>query len=74
MEKADLYAIDPAPLAWQKSTFTANNGECFELAPLPGGGVAVRDSQNPSGPHLCFTPGEWRAFKSGMTAGDFDNL
>ncbi|MEK8144857.1 Scr1 family TA system antitoxin-like transcriptional regulator [Streptomyces sp. M10(2022)] len=57
-----------------KSSFTANNGECFELAPLPDGGVAVRDSKNPSGPHLCFTAGEWRAFKSGMGAGDFENL
>lgn len=74
MEKIDLYSIDPASLTWQKSSFTANNGECFELAPLPGGGVAVRDSKNPSGPHLCFTSGEWRAFKAGMTAGDFDNL
>lgn len=74
MEKADLYSIDPATLAWQKSTFTASNGECFELASLPGGGVAVRDSKNPSGPHLCFTSGEWRAFKSGMAAGDFANL
>ncbi|MDX6328414.1 MAG: hypothetical protein QOI83_797 [Streptomycetaceae bacterium] len=72
--KADLYAIDPATLAWQKSSFTANNGECFELASLPSGGVAVRDSKNPAGPHLCFTPGEWSAFKQGMAAGDFDNL
>ncbi|MBP0457715.1 DUF397 domain-containing protein [Streptomyces montanisoli] len=74
MEKIDLYAIDPATLTWQKSSFTANNGECFELAPLPQGGVAVRDSKNPTAPHLCFTAGEWRAFKSGMAAGDFDNL
>ncbi|MCW2872209.1 DUF397 domain-containing protein [Actinacidiphila oryziradicis] len=72
--KADLYAIDPTTLTWQKSSFTGNNGECFELAPLPGGGVAVRDSKNPAGPHLCFTPGEWSAFKQGMAAGDFDNL
>ncbi|MET7935315.1 DUF397 domain-containing protein [Streptomyces sp. NPDC005322] len=74
MEKIGLYSIDPASLNWQKSSFTANNGECFELAPLPGGGVAVRDSKNPAGPHLCFTSGEWGAFKAGMKAGDFDNL
>jgi hypothetical protein len=74
MEKADLYSIDPAALSWQTSSFTASNGECFELAPLPDGAVAVRDSKNPAGPHLCFTPGEWQAFKSGMAAGDFDNL
>jgi hypothetical protein len=28
----------------------------------------------PGGPHLCFTDGEWAAFKHGMAAGDFDNL
>lgn len=74
MEKQDLYSIDADTLLWQKSSFTANNGECFELAPLPDGGVAVRDSKNPSGPHLCFTRGEWHAFKEGIGAGDFDNL
>ncbi|MEW1721845.1 DUF397 domain-containing protein [Streptomyces sp. NPDC093109] len=74
MEKADLYSIDPATLSWQKSSFTAGDTQCFELAPLPAGGVALRDSKNPAGPHLCFTPGEWQAFKSGMAAGDFDNL
>ncbi|MEU5103192.1 DUF397 domain-containing protein [Streptomyces sp. NPDC021354] len=74
MEKIDLYSIDPATLSWQKSSFTANNGQCFELAALPEGGIAVRDSKNPSGPHLCFTSGEWKAFKAGMAAGDFDNL
>ncbi|GAA2600201.1 Scr1 family TA system antitoxin-like transcriptional regulator [Streptomyces axinellae] len=25
-------------------------------------------------PHLCFTSGEWRAFKAGMSAWDFDDL
>ncbi|XXZ51436.1 DUF397 domain-containing protein [Streptomyces cavourensis] len=46
----------------------------LRTGPLPHGGVAVRDSKNPSGPHLCFTAGEWQAFKSGMRAGDFENL
>ena len=74
MEKNDLYAIDPAALAWQKSSLTANNGQCFELAPLPDGGVALRDSKNPDVQHLCFTAGEWAAFKGGIALGDFDNL
>ena len=74
MEKHELYAIDPSTLVWQKSSLTANNGQCFELAPLPNGGVAVRDSKNPGHGHLCFTAGEWAAFKGGITKGDFDNL
>ncbi|MDB1087695.1 DUF397 domain-containing protein [Streptomyces sp. ACA25] len=74
MEKQDLYAIDPALLSWRKSSLTANSGQCFELSALPGGGVAVRDSKNPSRPHLCFTAAEWAAFKGGIALGDFDDL
>lgn len=74
MEKPDLYAIEISSLSWQKSSLTANNGDCFELAPLPDGGVAVRDSKNPDRPHLCFTAAEWAAFKGGIALGDFDNL
>jgi Domain of unknown function (DUF397) len=72
--KADLYAIDPSTLSWQKSSFTANNGQCVELAALPEGGVAIRDSKNPDGPHLCFTAGEWAAFSKGFNAGEFSHL
>ncbi|WP_344263278.1 DUF397 domain-containing protein [Streptomyces sodiiphilus] len=54
-ERQDLYAINPNELSRQKGSLTANSGEWSELAPLPGGGVAVRDSKNPDRPHLCFT-------------------
>lgn len=74
MDKHELYSIDPATLVWQKSSLTANNGQCFELAPLPNGGVAVRDSKNPIRAPLCFTAGEWEAFKGGIIKGDFNNL
>ncbi|ORT58145.1 DUF397 domain-containing protein [Streptomyces sp. CB03238] len=73
-QKQDLYSIDPATLAWRKSSFTGNNGQCVELAPLPGGGVAIRDSKNPEGPHLCYTAGEWAAFAQGWEAGEFTDL
>ncbi|MET9290977.1 DUF397 domain-containing protein [Streptomyces sp. NPDC003077] len=68
------HSIEPDSLNWQKSSLTANNSQCFELAVLPDGGVAVRDSKNPSRPHLAFTAGEWAAFKGGVLKGDFDNL
>ncbi|MDT3395492.1 DUF397 domain-containing protein [Streptomyces sp. B1866] len=74
MDKAELYSIDAERLNWKKSSLTANNGACFELAPLPDGGVAVRDSKNPSNGHLCFTQAEWKAFKGGLLLGDFDHL
>jgi len=33
-----------------------------EIAELPHGGHALRDSKNPDGPKLIFTPGKWRTF------------
>ncbi|WP_425298900.1 DUF397 domain-containing protein [Nocardia cyriacigeorgica] len=34
----------------------------MEVAHLDSGIVGVRDSKNPAGPVLVFTPGEWDAF------------
>jgi hypothetical protein len=42
----------PAGLTWRKSSFSSDNGTCVELAPVPGGLIAVRDSKNPGGGHL----------------------
>jgi hypothetical protein len=36
--------------------------------------VAVRDSKNPSGPVLTYTPREWDAFLDGAKKGEFDSL
>jgi hypothetical protein len=45
-----------------------------ELAKLPGGDVAVRNSRDPSGPALVYTRAEMAAFLCGAKDGDFDNL
>ncbi len=37
-----------------------------------GEAIAVRDSQNPDGPALIFTPAEWDAFVGGAKDGEFD--
>jgi hypothetical protein len=34
--------------------------------------IGIRDSKNPQGPVLRFTPGEWDAFLAGALAGEFD--
>jgi hypothetical protein len=60
-------------LAWRKST-ASGDGACVEVAPLPDGGVAVRDSKDPGGPVLRYTPLEFAAFLQGARAGEFDDL
>ena len=66
--------IPPTPeLEWQKTTRSGITN-CVEVAPLPGGGVAMRDSKDPSGPFLRYTAMEWALFAEGMQAGEFDNL
>ncbi len=55
---------------WFKSSKSANNGQCVEVA-FVDGKVAVRDSKNPTGPALVFTTAEWTAFVGGVAAGEF---
>jgi Domain of unknown function (DUF397) len=61
-------------LVWRKSSASAYNGNCVEVAALAGGGVAVRDSKDPNGPRLRFTAAEWSAFTAGVHAGEFDQV
>lgn len=59
---------------WQKSSASNPSGNCVELAKLPDGAVAVRNSRDPSGPALVYTRAEITAFLRGAKDGDFDNL
>ncbi|MFD2766375.1 DUF397 domain-containing protein [Micromonospora eburnea] len=46
---------------WRKSTRSANEGNCVEVADNLLGVVLVRDSKDRSGPTLSFTPDAWRS-------------
>jgi hypothetical protein len=61
-------------LSWVKSSFSFANGNCVEVASLPGGGVGVRDSKEATGPVLRFTRDEWAAFLGGVHNGEFDRF
>lgn len=63
-----------APHRWRTSSYSGANGNCVEVAALPDGRVAVRDSKNPDGGMLIFTRAEMRAWLSGVRAGEFDDL
>jgi hypothetical protein len=60
-------------LVWRKATSSAHNGACVQVA-AAAGGIAVRDSKNPDGPILLYTPNEWRAFLDGAKNGEFDQV
>ena len=48
---------------WRKTTRSSgNSGACLEVADNLPGVVGVRDSKDPTGPALTFTPASWRAF------------
>lgn len=57
---------------WRKSRRSGpQGGQCVEVAHLPDGQVAVRNSRHPSGPALLFTPSEWDAFVGGVKDAEF---
>jgi hypothetical protein len=59
---------------WRKSQASNPSGCCVEVAELPGGSIAVRNSRDPSGPALVFTRAEIGAFLTGTKNGEFDDL
>ena len=63
--------IDLSNLRWFKSSASAS-GACVEVAHLPGGGVAVRDSKDRSKVPHVYTRREWEAFVIGVKNGEFD--
>lgn len=65
-----MSADEMAGLTWTKSSRSATNGNCVEVAFLGGGRVALRDSKDPEGPVLRFTGAEWTAFVDGVLEGE----
>ncbi len=56
---------------FRKASFSYGGGDCVEVA-YHDDQIAVRDSKDRNSPTLWFTKSEWRAFTSGVRAGEFD--
>ena len=60
-------------LSWIKASASDAQRECVQVAGMPSGNVALRNSRDP-GVVMVYTPGEWDAFLKGAKAGEFDDF
>jgi uncharacterized protein DUF397 len=56
---------------WRKSKRSNPTGACVELAELPGGRIAMRNSRHPDGPTLIYSRAQIAAL---VTAAKFNGL
>ncbi|AJZ82823.1 MULTISPECIES: DUF397 domain-containing protein [Streptomyces] len=56
-----------AELVFRKSSYSNPQLECVEVATNVPGVVAIRDSKDPGGRILRFTPATWADFRAALT-------
>ncbi|WP_064273644.1 DUF397 domain-containing protein [Streptomyces sp. RTd22] len=67
---AAVHAVDLTGVAWHKSSYTAGNGNCVEVADVPGfPATAVRDSKNPELPAARVSTAAWATFVTAVATG-----
>ena len=66
LSQDDLLRLD-----WRKAKRSMSNGNCAEVA-LAAGTVAIRDSKDPYGPALRYSPDSWRLFLDEVRTGNYD--
>jgi hypothetical protein len=69
-----MSARDLPAVGWHHSRRSSPNGNCVELAVLPGRRAAIRDSKDPEGPVLIFDRDAVAGFVDGVRAGFFWQL
>jgi hypothetical protein len=66
------FEADLSNAVWRRSAASDRADAAAVEVALLDEGVAVRDSRQPDGDVLFFTPGEWDAFVGGAKDGEFD--
>ncbi|AJE81380.1 regulatory protein [Streptomyces albus] len=67
-------ATDLGEHGWERPWSGPNGGQCVETKLLADGRIAVRQSTDPAGPALIYTPEEIGAFVQGVKQGLADHL
>lgn len=65
---------EPGHHDWAKPWSDDAGGACVEVRRLSDGRITLRQSSDPDGPALVFTPHEMRSFLDGVKAGQADFL
>lgn len=67
-------ALDPAGAVWRRSSSSGSGGNsgCVEVAFLPGGQVAVRDTEERTLPPHRHSIPAWRDLLAAVRAGGFE--
>jgi Domain of unknown function (DUF397) len=63
------FAIIAGGPDWRTSSHSGQSGACVQVAPGLPELVGVRDSKDPGGPVLTFTPQDWRSFTEQVKGG-----
>ncbi|MGH3828583.1 MAG: DUF397 domain-containing protein [Pseudonocardiaceae bacterium] len=69
-----MQAASPQGVRWTKSSHSNAYGDCVEIAELPGGKIALRDSRYPGGPALVYARAELAAFVRALKEDEFAEL
>jgi len=65
-----MISPDLSSAEFRKSSYSGTGNDCVEVATNLPGIVAVRDSKDPSGPALAFSPTAWGNFLAGIRSGE----
>jgi predicted secreted Zn-dependent protease len=63
---------DHKSLIWH-TALNCDGGTCVQVA-ADQNAILIRNSRQPDGPLVEYTPEEWHEFVSGIKKGDFDDL